>query len=105
MANTSQRLDRWLEILVQHGGTHLFLVVDLPPAIRVTGKVIRLEEDPLDPAAIEEAVLSALPPHSAQKYRSDGYTDNSLRRYGLGRFRVNLHRERGRPAAAIRALP
>ena len=24
---------------------------------------------------------------------------------GLGRFRMNLHRERGRPAAAIRALP
>ena len=46
-----------------------------------------------------------LPPHGAQKYQTQGSTDNSLRREGLGRFRINLHRERGRPAATIRALP
>jgi twitching motility protein PilT len=105
MSNTTQRLDRWLEILVQRGGSDLFLVVGLPPAIRVTGKVTRLEDEPLEPAGIEEVILSALPPQAAEKYRSDGYTDNSLRRHGLGRFRINLHHERGRPAATIRALP
>jgi twitching motility protein PilT len=39
------------------------------------------------------------------RYRDDGSADISLRRDGLGRFRVNLHRERGRAAATIRALP
>ena len=32
-----------------------------------------------------------------------GIADASIRREGLGRFRVNLHHERGRPAATIRA--
>src|SRR5262245_55248636 len=104
MAHISERLDTWLEVLVHRGGSDLFLVVGLPPAIRLTGKVVHLEEEPLDAAVIEETVLSALPPHASQKYRADGYTDNSLRRAGLGRFRINLHHERGRPAAAIRAL-
>jgi twitching motility protein PilT len=105
MANGSERLHRWLQILVQHGGSDLFLIVGVPPAIRVTGKVLRLDEEPLESLAIEETVLSMLPARAAQKYRTDGCTDNSLRLDGLGRFRINLHRERGRPAASIRALP
>jgi len=105
MANTSQRLNQWLQVLVDRGGSDLFLVAGLPPTIRIAGKILRLDEDALENAIIEEAVLSVLPPHGAQKYQTQGSTDNSLRREGLGRFRINLHRERGRPAATIRALP
>jgi Tfp pilus assembly ATPase PilU len=105
MAQVSQRLEAWLEVLVSRGGSDLFLVVGLPPALRVTGRVMQLDEEPLASADIEEVILSSLPPHASQKYRTDGYTDSSLRREDLGRFRVNLHHERGRPAATIRALP
>ena len=42
---------------------------------------------------------------AVQLYRTQGYTDGSLKREGLGRFRINLHHERGRPSATIRALP
>jgi len=105
MAHISERLEAWLEVLVRRGGSDLFLIVDLPPAIRVTGRVMQLDEEPLESAVIEEAILSSLPPHASQKYRNDGYVDSSLRREGIGRFRINLHHERGRPAATIRALP
>jgi twitching motility protein PilT len=104
MATTSERLERWLELLVARGGSDLFLVVGLPPAIRVTGKVLRLDEESLDATGIEEAILPELAPQAVQKYRTNGCTDISLRREGLGRFRINLHQERGRPAATIRAL-
>ena len=46
MAHISERLERWLEVLVRRSGSDLFLVVGLPPAIRVTGRVIQLDEDP-----------------------------------------------------------
>jgi twitching motility protein PilT len=45
-----------------------------------------------------------LPRHAAEAYRVHGSADASLRRAGKGRFRINLHRERGRAAATIRAL-
>src|SRR5215831_4533881 len=105
MADPSQLLIRWLEVLVRRGGSDLFLVVGLPPAVRLIGKVVHLDEDPLNGPRIDEAILSVLPPQAAQKYRTEGHTDSSLRQDGLGRFRINLHHERGRPAAAIRALP
>jgi twitching motility protein PilT len=97
-------MDVWLEMLVRRGGSDLFLVVGLPPAIRITGKVLRCDDEPLDAEVIEEAVLSALPHQAAEKYRREGYTDGSFRVEGLGRFRINLHHERGRPAATVRAL-
>ncbi|HVE66191.1 MAG TPA: PilT/PilU family type 4a pilus ATPase, partial [Thermoanaerobaculia bacterium] len=54
---------------------------------------------------IEEHVVSGLPSHAARQYRETGLADASLRPASGGRFRINLHRERGRAAAAIRALP
>jgi len=38
-------------------------------------------------------------------YRDAGIADGSFRTPDLGRFRINLHHERGRAAAAIRRLP
>jgi len=40
-----------------------------------------------------------------QLYQQTHIGDSSYRITGLGRFRINLHHERGRAAAAIRALP
>jgi twitching motility protein PilT len=98
-------LDRWLKLVVDRGASDLFLVVGLSPALRLNGRVQSLEEEPLTGAAIENAILPVLPAAAVNRFRTDGYTDNSLRRDGLGRFRINLHHERGRPAATIRALP
>ena len=50
-------------------------------------------------------MLPALAPHARKIYRDAHIADGSFRVQGLGRFRINLHRERGRAAAALRALP
>jgi twitching motility protein PilT len=101
----SPRLEEWLAILRAEGASDLYLVAGVPPAIRVQGAVRRLPEPLLDGDEIEETVLSVLPAHAADRYRKQGIADASLRRSASGRFRVNLHRERGRAAASIRALP
>ncbi len=98
-------LQLWLQTLVDRGGSDLLLVAGAPPAVRVNGEVVRLTLGPLDGTDIEEAVLPLLPPHAERAYRDTGIADASLRLSGLGRFRINLHRERGRAAANVRALP
>jgi twitching motility protein PilT len=101
----ASRLEEWLAILRTRGASDLYLVSGVPPAIRLNGVVRPLAEPPLDGDEIENAVLPALPIHAIERYRRHGIADASLRRSGRGRFRVNLHRERGRAAASIRALP
>jgi Tfp pilus assembly pilus retraction ATPase PilT len=102
---TPDGLDRWLRVLTERGAADLFLVAGFPPAVRLNGVVTPLPEDPLAGDDIETAVLPLLHRQALQRYQSVGSADISLRRTGLGRFRVNLHRERGRAAVTIRALP
>jgi twitching motility protein PilT len=102
---TPDGLDRWLRVLIERGAADLFLVAGFPPAVRLNGVVTPLPEDPLEGDDIEAAVLPLLHQQALQRYQSAGSADISLRRTGQGRFRVNLHRERGRAAVTIRALP
>lgn len=102
---TSVRLEAWLQKLVERGGSDLLLVAGAPPSLRVDGAITPLPGAPLSGEEIEEAVLPVLAPHARSQYAQGSIADLSHKVHGLGRFRINLHRERGRPAAAIRALP
>ncbi|MGQ0737166.1 MAG: type IV pilus twitching motility protein PilT [Acidobacteriota bacterium] len=103
--DVSGQVEPLLAQVVASRGSDLLLVAGAPPAIRVDGAVRRLEGALLDGADIEEMVLPLLPPHARQHYHDRQAADGSLRVPALGRFRINLHRERGRAAAAIRVLP
>ena len=99
------QLDRWLQELVARKGSDLLLVPKAAPAIRVEGTMVAIGSHPLSGEEIENAVLPALAPHAREDYEREHIADSSHRVEGLGRFRINLHRERGRAAATVRALP
>ncbi|HYM23366.1 MAG TPA: PilT/PilU family type 4a pilus ATPase [Vicinamibacterales bacterium] len=111
------RLREWLDHVVARNASDLLLVAGAPPSLRIEGAVAPLGEAPLASEEIEDAVLPALPPHARRAYHDVGIADGSFslagtelsKRYGHGaaasRFRINLHHERGRAAAAIRRLP
>src|SRR6478672_7175769 len=101
----SARLNRWLEGLVERRRSDLLLVAGSPPCVRTDGAVLPLREAPVSGEEIEEAVLPALPSRARSQYAQEKIADASYKIPGRGRFRINLHRERGRAAAAIRALP
>ncbi|MBP9945361.1 MAG: PilT/PilU family type 4a pilus ATPase [Vicinamibacteria bacterium] len=105
LAGDDHRLVSLLRETVILGASDLLLVSGLPPTARVRGDLMRLKGAELDSLEIEEIVFPELPVHAVKAYRDGRSADASLRLPGLGRFRVNLHRERGRAAAAIRALP
>jgi twitching motility protein PilT len=104
-ASDTAPLDRWLAALLAKGGSDLLLVPGAPVCILHEGGVRNIESEPLNGSEIEAVVLPALTPHALQQYRAGQIADSSYRIANLGRFRINLHRERGQAAAAIRALP
>jgi twitching motility protein PilT len=101
----TERLDRWLQTLVAYGASDLLLVHGAPPCMRVEGEVRRLETANLEGAEIEGCILPALSSHALRLYREHFITDSSYRISGVGRFRINLHREQSRAAATVRLLP
>jgi twitching motility protein PilT len=104
-ASDTAPLDRWLAVLLAKGGSDLLLVPGAPVCMLQEGGVRNLESEPLHGSEIEAVVLPALTPHALKQYRAGQIADSSYRIANLGRFRINLHRERGQAAAAIRALP
>jgi twitching motility protein PilT len=101
----TERFDRWLQTLVSYAASDLLLVHGAPPCMRVDGEVRRLETAPLDSSEIEACVLPALSASAHRLYRSQLIADSSYRISGVGRFRINLHREQSRAAATVRLLP
>ncbi len=99
------KLHDWLAELLRLGGSDLLLVHGAAAAIRKNGEVEKIGAAPLDGSEIESLVQPILTPVAAAQYRVVQIADSSYRIAGLGRFRINLHRERGRAAATIRALP
>jgi twitching motility protein PilT len=96
---------QWLKRVRELSGADLLLVSGAPPTIRVRGAFVAASPAPLTGAHIVQAVASLVPTRLFERYRAGNSVDLAFSRPGLGRFRVNLHYERGRPAAAIRALP
>lgn len=99
------RIEALLSDVVRLKGSDLLLVAGSQPGVRVNGAVQRLDGPILDGIDIEEALVPHLPPHARRLWTERQSADASLRLPGLGRFRLNLHYERGRAAAAIRVLP
>ena len=103
--DASTQLREWLEQLLSRRGSDLLLVPQAPPAIRIEGALEAIGERALSGDEIEAAVVPAMAAHAREEYRLSGIADSSYRVEGVGRFRINLHRERGRAAATVRALP
>ena len=95
----------WLRAVREADGSDLLLVSGVPPTVRATGRLTGLTPTPLEPEDVEAAALPFVPRRLEARYREGEAIDLAFALPGLGRFRMNLHRERGRPAAAIRALP
>jgi len=99
------KLKDFLQKLLERGGSDLLLVHGVPASIRLNGEIHPISDGPLAGADIEALVQPVLTPVGAEQYRTTQIADSSYRIAGLGRFRINLHRERGQAAATIRALP
>jgi len=101
----SAELNSWLDQLVSRKGSDLLLVPHARASVRVEGALVTIGDNPLTGEEIEAAVLPALAEHAREQYQQNHIADSSYRVEGSGRFRINLHHERGRAAATVRALP
>jgi twitching motility protein PilT len=98
-------IESWLRRLRELQGSDLLLVTGAPPVVRVSGRLVPTSELVLGGDDIKAAIMPLVPARLHEAYRSGAAIDVAFTARGLGRFRMNFHREHGRPAAAIRALP
>lgn len=99
-------MDKLLEIAVRHDASDLHLTTGVPPMLRVAGRLVPVDgARPLSFEDAENLTSGIMPEEARARFREKGEVDFSYGIHGVGRFRVNIYRQRGAAAAAIRVIP
>lgn len=97
-------IEELLEKLVKDGGSDLHISSNLPPAIRVDGKLTRVDMEPLTPEEVENLLFPMLSNEQRRTLEQNWELDFSYGIEGLSRFRVNFYKDKGNYAAAFRTI-
>ncbi|HYD09688.1 MAG TPA: PilT/PilU family type 4a pilus ATPase [Acidimicrobiales bacterium] len=98
------RLDDLLRFLVDRRGSDLHLKVGSAPHVRIDGDLQASPFPALTAADTERLAYEVLPSARADEFDVSGEADVALDRPELGRFRVNVYRQRGTIALVLRAV-
>jgi twitching motility protein PilT len=109
--STGEELGGLLGEMVRVGASDLNLIPGSPPIVRVDGVLQRLDREIVDAEAVRDLFAAHLGARSQRQLAETGAADFSLTlsagEVGVSnrRLRVNIQRQGGRLAAAVRALP
>lgn len=92
-----------LEITLRKNGSDLHITVGIAPTIRLNGALIPLGEYKLAPMDTEVLAREILG-DQYDEYQKQGEFDTSYSVPGLGRFRINVFKQRGSDAIALRVI-
>lgn len=98
------KLDELLKYTIGEKGSDLHLTVGVPAVIRIDGNLIYIKSDVLTIEDTKVYAKTILGEEGYLKYTEIGEIDTSYSISGLGRFRVNIYRQRGSDALAIRVV-
>ena len=89
---------------VQKGASDLHITTGVPPILRVNGYLEPLEYPPLRRDDTKQLIYSLLNDPQKAKFETDWELDLSAEIKDVGRFRVNVHLQRGSVEAAFRVV-
>jgi twitching motility protein PilT len=98
-------LEQLLHAAARGGASDVLLISGAAPIFRVNGALTTSSGPALEPEDIRALVLPLLEPAQLEELQKRRALDLGFEREGLGRFRVNLHHQRGTLASSIRLLP
>lgn len=101
--NTVKLLDDLLKITIEKKASDLHLIVGSPPVIRRNGELCKIKSEKLKPGDTENYAREILK-NNYKEYIKRGEMDSSFSVPRLGRFRVNIFKQRGSSAIAIRVV-
>lgn len=100
------KVNSYLQMVAQQGGSDLHLSVGRPPIIRIDGKLYPIgSENKLTAQEIEEAVKVLLNEEQWGRLQREKQIDFSLDLGGKARFRSNVYFQKGSLGAAFRMIP
>ncbi len=98
-------LNELLSETQDRGGSDLLLIADTPPTVLCDGQWIALHQTPMTAQGIAACLDPVMTKDQRDRLRLKRDLDLGFSAPAKGRFRVNIHYQRGSIAAAFRAIP
>lgn len=97
-------MEELLQLVFDRDGSDLHIAAHVPPMIRVNGKLVSTDYPPLTPDETQRLIFSILTNEQRKTLEQTWELDCSYGVVGLGRFRVNVYKDKGNYAAALRTI-
>jgi twitching motility protein PilU len=94
-----------LKLMVGRGGSDLFLTAELPPTIKVDGKVTRVSPQPLNGTHTIALARSIMNDRQVAEFERTKECNFAIAPPNLGRFRVNAFMQQGKVGLVLRTIP
>jgi len=97
-------LDQLLRFAVERGASDVHIKVGSPPFIRIDGRLERTSHSSVSPVETERIAFAIMPKQRAEEFIGSSEADFAYSVSGLGRFRVNVLRQRGSVGLVLRRV-
>jgi len=97
-------LKDYLLILARRDGSDIYLSTGAPPCAKFQGALRALDKDPLTPGRIKEIAYSVMDATQIAEFERSLEMNLAIGESGVGRFRVNIFKQRGEVSMVIRNI-
>ena len=94
----------YLKILAMKDGSDLYLSVGAPPSAKFHGVLKALQKEPLVPGQVKEIAYSIMDETQIREFESKPEMNLAISERGIGRFRVNVFKQRNEVAMVVRNI-
>lgn len=105
LSHGNNPIDALLKEMVQIKASDMHLTIGQPVIFRVHGDITRMSDEKISPDMMEKFLSPTIPPRNHAEFFKANDTDYAYELVGVGRFRVNIFRDRNGVGAVMRHIP
>ena len=94
----------YLQVMAQKEGSDLFFTVGAPVSMKLQGHTVRLSQEPLRPGEVKKLAWSLISEEQQKVFESELELNVAFELRNVGRFRINVYRQRGEVSMVIRYI-
>lgn len=97
-------LNSYLQHMADKGASDMYFTTGAPPAIKIEGETYPVSRNPLEPGMVRKIAYSLMSEAQQQEFEQELEMNLGFTVAGIGRFRVNVYRQRGEVSLVIRYI-
>ena len=97
-------LEQLLRLMVEKGGSDLFITAGVPPSMKVNGRILPVTKTALSPEMTRETVLGAMNEQQRREFAENHECNFAISARGIGRFRVSAFYQRNLVGMVLRRI-